>query len=151
MDTSVSSPVKWHDDSTYFTGLKSGWVCGHQHFIRVPGPVLLKVFFWRGRRGGCAGHPILRAAFSSCRELGPLSSCSTMASSVAGHSSRCSGAVAPELAPQHVGPSQTKHRTFVPHIARQILNHWATREDLLLLYLSFIPYSPKLKVKRKVT
>ena len=38
-DASVSSPVKWHDgSSTYFIGLKSGWLCGNQHFIRVPGP-----------------------------------------------------------------------------------------------------------------
>ena len=62
-----------------------------------------------------------------------------------------SGAVAPELAPQHVGPSQTRYRNFVPCITRQILNHWTTREDLSLLYLSFIPYSSKLKARMTIT
>ena len=32
------------------------------------------------------------------------------------------------VALQHVGSSQTRHRTRVPCIGRQILNHWATRE-----------------------
>ena len=32
------------------------------------------------------------------------------------------------LAPQHVGSSQTRARTHVPCIGRQILNHCATRE-----------------------
>ena len=52
--------------------------------------------------------------------------------------SRC-GAQAPDaqaqwlwltglVAPRHVGPSQTRDRTRVPCIGRQILNHCATRE-----------------------
>ena len=32
------------------------------------------------------------------------------------------------VALQHVGSSQTRDRTPVPHIGRQILNHWTTRE-----------------------
>ena len=54
--------------------------------------------------------------------------------------SRC-GAQAPDaqaqqlwltgpVAPQHVGSSQTRARTHVPCIGRQILNHCATREAL---------------------
>ena len=47
---------------------------------------------------------------------------------------RALGAWAQELwrtdlvAPQHVGPSQTKDRTRVPCTGRRILNHCATRE-----------------------
>ena len=33
----------------------------------------------------------------------------------------------------HVEPSQTRDRTCVPHIGRQILNHWTTREAPLFL------------------
>ena len=32
------------------------------------------------------------------------------------------------VAPWHVGSSQTRNRTSVPFIARQVLNHWITRE-----------------------
>ena len=32
------------------------------------------------------------------------------------------------VAPRHVGSSQTRDRTYVPCISRQILNHWTTRE-----------------------
>ena len=56
--------------------------------------------------------------------------------------SRC-GAQAPDVqaqqlwltgpaAPRHVGSSQTRARTRVPCISRQILNHCATREALLI-------------------
>ena len=34
------------------------------------------------------------------------------------------------VAPQDVRPSQTRDRTCVPCIGRQILNHWTTREAL---------------------
>ena len=36
-------------------------------------------------------------------------------------------------APQHVGSSQTRDGTCVPHTAMGILNHWATREALPFL------------------
>ena len=66
-----------------------------------------------------------------------------------GHSSlrcagfSCCGAQAPDaqaqqlwltdlVAPRHVGSSQTRARTRVPCIGRQILNHCATREALFL-------------------
>ena len=40
------------------------------------------------------------------------------------------------VALQHVGSSQTGYRTRVPCIARQVLKHWTTREDLLTKCLS---------------
>ena len=36
------------------------------------------------------------------------------------------------VAPWHVGSSQTRARTRVPCVGRQILNHCATREALLI-------------------
>ena len=43
-------------------------------------------------------------------------------------------------APRHVGSSQTRARTRVPRISRQIPNHCATREapPLLFLYIIYI-------------
>ena len=57
----------------------------------------------------------------------------------------CCGAQAPDtqaqqlwltglVAPWHVGSSQTRARTRIPCIGRQILNHCATREAPLLSY-----------------
>ena len=42
------------------------------------------------------------------------------------------------VAPRHVGSSQTRARTHVPCIGRQILNHCATREARLLNFLTFL-------------
>ena len=61
----------------------------------------------------------------------------------------CCGAQAPDVqaqqlwftglvAPGHVGSSQTRARTHVPCIGRQILNHCATREAQLIYFLIFI-------------
>ena len=75
-------------------------------------------------------------AFSSCGKWGPLFI------AVRGPHYRglsCCGAQAPDaqaqelwltglVAPRHVGSSQTRARTRVPCIGRQILNHCATRE-----------------------
>ena len=63
--------------------------------------------------------------------------------------SRC-GAQAPDAqaqqpwltgpaAPRHVGSSQTRARTRVPCISRQILNHCATREAPTLLLINYGP------------
>ena len=41
------------------------------------------------------------------------------------------------VAPRHVGSSQTRARTHVPCIGRQILNHCATREARGLLFDSY--------------
>ena len=71
----------------------------------------------------------------------------------------CCGAQAPDaqaqqlwltgpVAPRHVGSSQTRARTRVPCISRQILNHCATREAPGLLY--FYVISP-LSIQNNVT
>ena len=76
-------------------------------------------------------------ASSSCGKWGPLFIAVRGASHYRGLS-RC-GAQAPDaqaqqlwlrglVAPRHVGSSQTRARTRVPCIGRQILNHCATRE-----------------------
>ena len=39
------------------------------------------------------------------------------------------------VAPRHVGSSQTRARTHVSCIGRQILNHCATREALVLIFM----------------
>ena len=76
-------------------------------------------------------------AFSSCGKRGPLliavrGPLTFAASPVAEHRlqtrrlSSC-GSRGP-VAPRHVGSSQTRARTRVPCIGRQILNHCATRE-----------------------
>ena len=65
--------------------------------------------------------------------------------------SRC-GAQAPDVqaqqlwltglvAPRHVGSSQTRARTHVPCIGRQILNHCATREALFSILLISLYFS----------
>ena len=77
-------------------------------------------------------------ASSSCGKWGPLFiHRGARASHYRGLS--CCGAQAPDaqaqqlwltglVAPRHVGSSQTRARTCVPCISRQILNHCATRE-----------------------
>ena len=79
-------------------------------------------------------------AFSSCGKWGPLFIAVPGRASHYCGLSRC-GAQAPDaqaqqlwftglVAPWHVGSSQTRTRTRVPCIGRQILNHCATREAL---------------------
>ena len=73
-------------------------------------------------------------AFSRCSEqrLPFVVLCGVLimvASLVAKHSVRASVVVALGLvALRYVGSSWTRDRTCVPSIARQILNHWTTRE-----------------------
>ena len=43
------------------------------------------------------------------------------------------------VAPRHVGSSQTRARTRVPCIGRQILNHCATREALQAVSVTCVP------------
>ena len=82
-------------------------------------------------------------AFSSCGERGPLFIAVRGPLTIAGLS--CCGAQAPDaqaqqlwltglVAPRHVGSSQTRARTRVPRIGRQILNHCATRETLIFFF-----------------
>ena len=82
-------------------------------------------------------------AFSSCGKWGPLFIAVRGPLTIA--ASRCR-AQAPDaqaqqlwltglVAPRHVGSSQTRARTCVPCIGRQILNHCATREALPGIFL----------------
>ena len=75
--------------------------------------------------------------FSSCGKRGPLFI--VVRGPLTIEASLCCGAQAPDaqaqqlwltglVAPRHVGSSQTRARTRVPCIGRQILNHCATRE-----------------------
>ena len=71
-------------------------------------------------------------AFYSCGEWGPLFAAvhgllTAVASLVAERRLSSCGAHG-LVAPWHVGSSQTRARTHVPRICRQILNHCATRE-----------------------
>ena len=52
------------------------------------------------------------------------------------------------VAPWHVGSSQTRARTRVPCIGRQILNHCATREaqDSQFLYILILSMKIKLQI-----
>ena len=76
-------------------------------------------------------------AFSSCGQWGPLFIAVRGPLPYRGLS--CCGAQAPDaqaqllwltglVAPRHVGSSQTRARTRVPCLGRQILNHCAARE-----------------------
>ena len=54
------------------------------------------------------------------------------------------------VAPRHVGSSQTRARTRVPYIGRQILNHCATREAQMLFFLKcfkLLKLNDKLQIK----
>ena len=86
---------------------------------------------------GCVGSSFLCEGFLQLRRAGATLHRSGRASHCRGLS-RC-GAQAPDAqaqqlwltglaAPRHVGSSQTRARTHVPCIGRQILNHCATRE-----------------------
>ena len=73
-------------------------------------------------------------AFSSCGKWGPLfiavrGPLIIAASLVAEHRLQTRRlSITGLVAPRHVGSSQTRARTRVPCIGRQILNHYATRE-----------------------
>ena len=80
-------------------------------------------------------------AFSTCGKWEPLLGATLHRGARASHyrGLSCCGAQAPDaqaqqlwltgpVAPRHVGSSQTRARTCVPCIGRQILNHCATRE-----------------------
>ena len=93
----------------------------------------LFIYLWQ-----CWVFVFCARAFSSCGKWGPLLIAVRGPLTIA--ASRC-GAQAPDaqaqqlwltglVAPRHVGSSQTRARTRVPCIGRQILNHRATREAL---------------------
>ena len=93
---------------------------------------------------GCVGSSFLCKGFLQLRQVGATLHRGVRASHYRGLS--CCGAQAPEVqaqqlwltgpvAPWHVGSSQTRDRTRVPCISRQILNHCATREAPWQLFL----------------
>ena len=96
------------------------------------------------------GLRLCARAFSSCGKWGPLfiavrRPLTIAASVVAEHrlqTRKLSSCWSTGLvAPQHVGSSQTRARTRIPCISRQILNHCATREaptTLLVLYILWV-------------
>ena len=86
---------------------------------------------------GCVGSSFLCEGFLQLRQAGATLHRGARASHYRGLS--CCGAQAPDaqaqqlwltdlVAPRHVGSSQTRARTRVLCISRQILNHCATRE-----------------------
>ena len=87
----------------------------------------------------CVGSSFLCKGFPQLRQAGATLHRGARASHYRGLS--CCRAQAPDVqaqqlwlmgpaAPRHVGSSQTRARTRVPCIGRQILNHCATREAL---------------------
>ena len=93
---------------------------------------------------GCVGFSFLYEGFLQLRQEGVTLHRGARATHYRGLS--CCGAQAPDaqaqqlwltdlVAPQHVGSSQTRARTRVPCIGRQILNHCATREALLCFFI----------------
>ena len=88
---------------------------------------------------GCVGSSFLCEGFLHLRQVGATLHRGAWASHY--RSLSCCGAQAPDVQAQqlwlmglvalwHVGSSQTRARTHVPCIGRQILNHCATREAL---------------------
>ena len=92
---------------------------------------------------GCVESSFLREGFLQLRQAGATLQSGVQASHYRGLS--CYRAQAPDtqaqqlwliglVAPRHVGSSQTRARTRVPCISRQILNHCATREALHIVF-----------------
>ena len=92
---------------------------------------------------GCVGSSFLCEGFLQLWQAGVTLHRGARACHYRGLS--CCGAQAPDAqaqqlwltglaAPQHVGSSQTRARTRVPCIGRQILNHCATREALYFFF-----------------
>ena len=92
-------------------------------------------------------------AFSSCGKQGPLfiAVCGPLTIAASRCRAQAPDAQAQQLwltgraAPRHVGASQTRARTRVLCTGRQILNHCATREAPLYIFLK----CEKLKEKQK--
>ena len=91
---------------------------------------------------GCVGSSFLCEGFLQLRQVGATLHCGAQASHY--RVLCCCRAQAPDVqaqqlwltglvVPRHVGSSQTRARTRVPCIGRQILNHCTTREALCLV------------------
>ena len=100
---------------------------------------ILFIYLWL-----CWVFVSVRGLFSTCGKWGPLFIAVrgplTIAASLVADGAQAPDAQAQQLwptgpvAPWHVGSSQTRARTRVPRIGRQILNHCATREALTILF-----------------
>ena len=99
---------------------------------------------------GCVESSFLCEGFLQLRRVGATLHRGARACHYRGLS--CCGAQVPDaqaqslwltgpVAPRHVGSSQTRARTRVPCIGRQILNHCATREALDLIIGVFVELS----------
>ena len=123
--------------SRYFTGKlllyyrSSIKTSGIYKICRKTNYIYLFIYF------GCVGSSFLCEGFLQLWQAGATLQRGARASHCRGLS--CCGAQAPDAqvqqlwltglaAPRHVGSSQTRVRTRVPCISRQILNHCATRE-----------------------
>ena len=98
---------------------------------------------------GCVGSSFLCEGFLQLWQAGATLHRGARSSHYRGLS--CCGAQAPDtqaqqlwltgpVAPRHVGSSQTRARTRVPCIGRQILNHCATREAPVYQFLMHDTY-----------
>ena len=104
------------------------------------------IFFFIFFIYGCVGSSFLCKGFYQLQQVGATLHRGARASHYRGPS-HCR-AQAPDtqaqqlwlmglVTPRHVGSSQTRARTHVPCIGRQILNHCATREALKLYLIYF--------------
>ena len=101
---------------------------------------------------GCVGSSFLCEGFLWLWQVGAthyrgLSRCGAQAPDAQAQQLWLTGLVAP----RHVGSSQTRARTRVPCIGRQIPNHCATREALLktLLLLAWLPLAGQALERRQ--
>ena len=120
------------------------FLCGHKFSVRLGKYqrawllFCLFIYFY-----GCVGSSFLCEGFLQLRQVGATPHRGARASHHRGFS--CCGAQAPDaqaqqlwltgpVAPRHMGSSQTRARTRILCIGRQILNHCATREAPWLLF-----------------
>ena len=124
----------------YVSPRRSTYFCFF-NFRHSNGYAVVSFFFFFKPLGlfiyGCVGSSFLCEGFLQLQRAGATPHRGARASHY--RSLSCCGAQAPEaqaqqvwltglVAPRHVGSSQTRARTRVPCISRQILNHCTTRE-----------------------
>ena len=125
----------------------------HRNHIKLS-QIFFKLFIYLlsifgSGEGGCAvlGLCGCKQTFFTCNKWRLFSSCSEWASHVVASLAvdyRLWSARAQYLwcmgfdAPWHVGSSQTRDRTCVPCIGKQILNYWTIREALFFFFFYYI-------------
>ena len=126
-------------DNLWFTSKKLPVHVFFFFLLNQPTPISFFKFIYLYLFLAVLGLRFCARAFSSCGKRGPLfiavrGPLTVAASLVVEHRlqtrrlSNCGSRA--QLVPRHVGSSQTRARTRVPCIGRQILNHCATREAL---------------------